>query len=916
MINDGIQRRRNEIKNYIRQNLAARGGEDAALFFEMISFRLDEEIRLIEPSQLSKTRIRVDLAEKMRKEQREWMSGGSVATPAIPVSTGFSHEPSVFSHAGAAAADDPPRSRSTSILHEYLIKHQAQDEEDEDQMFRRPPRARSVSCDVFRGPTPQPSGRVEILRTPQPGATPEPEPRPPAPPPVPRFRPPLEQVAIPATVISAGKTPAPAPTARGIKKTTKKRARPASGPKTRNPAPPHRKKHVIRTLRLLHEANMDDGVRQGRPTGGVKAPDFGNVIYMQSGPFYTVFDRVKGQKKLMQRVEANVRFFDINFCQNPGARIYIASLSIQSLRRIRSVFDERTQHNIEFMILKGCFTTKQPVSKPNFVLVMIAVVGKIADCRIRKRNGDTLLTHRGVLFNTDRLFFLLKCVNEELVKKVKNGTRARYLFLNLLSNAKRTNIIGLVDKSEGGDDKSYHLLMPSTQPFTSRGSVRGSTDYARGELIREKGDVYTVNRDEECDPSSEEAESGDEADEADSDDGGRFEDVLKVCRRKPPTPAPAMRKPRPRFLSEGSAPARRKPRDSDEDEEDSDSDEDEYKGESEGSAGESPVEDDEEDEDEDEEDAGEGEGDAGESEEEGEEDDEDMPEEKGGSPPEVQLVRVSTAEEVAAEDARRALVEPEPVAPIARPTRPTPSYPRYGPGEFMGRYWVMLHPQLGASGRITKGPGWCSLVGDTGSFRFDESENVDRLRTDEWLNDDVVGAYMTLLQIRQESPESPDTEPLPVCMFFSSQFYAMIECDYHYSSVKRWARKTRDWAAAEIFIVPINRNNAHWCLIAAFLQAKHIRYYDSQGGNSVACMVTIEAYLNDVGKFHGVPAFVGEWDKRSVGPRQIPRQDDGSSCGLFACAAADCISRGRDPSGYTQADMRAMRAGFLRFLGF
>lgn len=53
----------------------------------------------------------------------------------------------------------------------------------------------------------------------------------------------------------------------------------------------------------------------------------------------------------------------------------------------------------------------------------------------------------------------------------------------------------------------------------------------------------------------------------------------------------------------------------------------------------------------------------------------------------------------------------------------------------------------------------------------------------------------------------------------------------------------------------------------------------------------------------------------SAAARQVPRQQDGSSCGVFLCAFADCLSVGQEPAGFTQHHIKSMRKAMRQFLG-
>ena len=213
-----------------------------------------------------------------------------------------------------------------------------------------------------------------------------------------------------------------------------------------------------------------------------------------------------------------------------------------------------------------------------------------------------------------------------------------------------------------------------------------------------------------------------------------------------------------------------------------------------------------------------------------------------------------------------------------------------------------------------------------------------------WLNDEVVNAYMCLLQLRsnlnskpaasacipysgnhqndvifahERSPAVTRTEQkLPKCLFFNSFFYALLRNargGYSYTNVQRWGRRYNLAQMDRVFF-PINISNSHWCLAVVFPQEWKIRYYDSLGGKNSVCLDLIERYLQDEGRYRCIDQLTRSWDKESVGPPSIPAQGDGCSCGVFVCAFADCLSAGqKSPRGFSQRDMPAIRSQIHQF---
>jgi Ulp1 family protease len=125
-----------------------------------------------------------------------------------------------------------------------------------------------------------------------------------------------------------------------------------------------------------------------------------------------------------------------------------------------------------------------------------------------------------------------------------------------------------------------------------------------------------------------------------------------------------------------------------------------------------------------------------------------------------------------------------------------------------------------------------------------------------------------------------------------------------------------NFAEADLLIVPVNNSNTHWMLMVCYLREKRIALFNSYRWGYTAYQKSLETYLNAVGRARGLEFLQGDWEKINVLPPAIPFQPDGCNCGLFTIAAADCIARGRLPSGYTAEDMPRMRECLLKLLGF
>ena len=97
--------------------------------------------------------------------------------------------------------------------------------------------------------------------------------------------------------------------------------------------------------------------------------------------------------------------------------------------------------------------------------------------------------------------------------------------------------------------------------------------------------------------------------------------------------------------------------------------------------------------------------------------------------------------------------------------------------------------------------------------------------------------------------------------------------------------------------LPVHVHGNHWCLGCVNMDDKRIEYYDSLGGNNDTYFSTMRQYLadeyaahhNSASSCHSPPPLqLSEWSHYC--PKHIPRQDNGSDCGVFTLKFADYLS--------------------------
>ncbi|XP_075464968.1 sentrin-specific protease 2 isoform X4 [Ascaphus truei] len=172
------------------------------------------------------------------------------------------------------------------------------------------------------------------------------------------------------------------------------------------------------------------------------------------------------------------------------------------------------------------------------------------------------------------------------------------------------------------------------------------------------------------------------------------------------------------------------------------------------------------------------------------------------------------------------------------------------------------------------------------------------LRHQNWLNDEIINFYMSLLMERSKQNGFSKLHA------FSTFFYPKLYSG-GYQAVRRWTKKMHLFEM-EIILVPIHLD-VHWSLLVCDLRKKTIKYYDSIGQEGYSICEAFLKYLQEESKIkRNQDLNISEWKLHCMKPHEIPQQMNGSDCGMFACKYADCISRD-NPITFTQYHMNYFR---------
>lgn len=197
----------------------------------------------------------------------------------------------------------------------------------------------------------------------------------------------------------------------------------------------------------------------------------------------------------------------------------------------------------------------------------------------------------------------------------------------------------------------------------------------------------------------------------------------------------------------------------------------------------------------------------------------------------------------------------------------------------------------------------------------------------------ATGAHRSSRRSPRRSPRRPrraaaagapgsvsGSRPPPSVLCLSSFLFTRLTCGpcgYDYPAVARWTRRLgAPLASHDLVLVPINKPGAHWALAAARPPSRRVTYHDSIPSAAAAARdgALVGRYLVDEERTKAAAAAAAATGSAGVtvaagaapapapaprpwrlpaGPSAGPCQGDGSACGVFACAWAEALARGR-----------------------
>ena len=185
-------------------------------------------------------------------------------------------------------------------------------------------------------------------------------------------------------------------------------------------------------------------------------------------------------------------------------------------------------------------------------------------------------------------------------------------------------------------------------------------------------------------------------------------------------------------------------------------------------------------------------------------------------------------------------------------------------------------------------------------------KDLDTLRGLNWLNDEIINFYLQMIVERNKNADKEKYPNIPdnwAKVYAMNTFFLPKLRTTGYSAIKSWTQKV-DIFSFDKILVPVHLD-VHWCLAVIDLKKKGVYFYDSMGSDKTDILKKLLEYL----KQEHMDKKKSEFDTSGFklqNVKDIPRQMNGSDCGMFTLKYAEYLSRNASIT-FTQEDMPYFR---------
>ncbi|KAH3726385.1 hypothetical protein DPMN_052247 [Dreissena polymorpha] len=157
-----------------------------------------------------------------------------------------------------------------------------------------------------------------------------------------------------------------------------------------------------------------------------------------------------------------------------------------------------------------------------------------------------------------------------------------------------------------------------------------------------------------------------------------------------------------------------------------------------------------------------------------------------------------------------------------------------------------------------------------------EETNLQTLEGNNWVDDQIVNAYLKLLSRQSTDSWCPGEKRM-----FSFPSYAATQWKAGNFTTYRFSKV--DFTMYDLIMVP-RCHNSHWVLLVAQPKTKTVNVYDSLGGDNKVFYELFRKFMSV--RSNVMSDGMDQWHFSSTTQN---RQTDGTSCGIFTLMKAECL---------------------------
>ena len=143
--------------------------------------------------------------------------------------------------------------------------------------------------------------------------------------------------------------------------------------------------------------------------------------------------------------------------------------------------------------------------------------------------------------------------------------------------------------------------------------------------------------------------------------------------------------------------------------------------------------------------------------------------------------------------------------------------------------------------------------------------------------------------------EVSELTKLPTVVVVKNSFFytKLTQAAYNYEDVKGWTNGLGDLREVDKMLIPINKNANHWVMVVINRRDKRFEFYDSLPENhkifETHTFEILRKWLVDVWRNkYEIELDLSGWKDHA--PWDIPHQNNGYDCGMFALKYAQCVA--------------------------